>query len=67
MLATLISSHNRPLTNGRKSQLPAGHLSINSIPLVITHSAPDIVVADLHTPTHGVTSSPKPDGTLDAF
>ena len=48
-----------------KSQLSAGHLSINSIPEVITHCTPLIVVADLHTSTSGIASF-KSDGSLGA-
>lgn len=31
-------------------QLPAHHLSVIHIPLIITHCAPDAVVEDLHAP-----------------
>ena len=52
-------------TIGGESQLSAGHLGIRNAPEVITHCAPGIVVADLHTPTIGSTSS-KSDGSLSA-
>jgi hypothetical protein len=48
-----------------KSQLPASHLSIRSTPEVITHCAPFIVVADLHTSSSG-SASLKSDGSLSA-
>ena len=53
------------ITSSRESQLSAGHLSIRSTPEVITHSAPDIVVADLHTTLHG-SASLESDGSLSA-
>ena len=48
-----------------KSQVSADHLSINSIPEVITHCAPLIAIADLHTSTSGIASL-KSDGSLGA-
>lgn len=48
-----------------ESQLPACHKSIRSIPVLLAHCAPDVLVADLHTPT-GCDSSLKPDGSLGA-
>ena len=48
-----------------KSQLSAGYIGISSPPEVITHSTPDIVVANLYSTLAWVTSTTKPDITLD--
>ena len=53
------------ITCGRESQLSAGHLSIRSTPEVITHCAPDIVVAYLHTSLSGGASL-ESDGSSSA-
>ena len=53
------------ITCGRESQLSAGHLSINSTPEIITHRAPDIVVADLHMSLI-VSASLESDASLSA-
>ena len=50
-------------TSGGESQLSAGHLSISSTPEVITHCAPVIVVADLHT-SLSASASLKSDSSL---
>ena len=42
-------------TGGGESQLSAHHSGIRSIPSIITHCAPDIVVADLYTSSGGST------------
>ena len=52
-------------TSCLKSQLLAHHLGIGLSPEVITHCAPDIVVADLHTSTSGIASM-KSDGSIGA-
>ena len=41
------------LTVSRESQLAASHTSIRSAPEVITHCAPGLVVANLHTAFKG--------------
>ncbi len=45
------------LTSDSKSQLCTNHSSISSTPEVITHRAPGIVVADLHTSLVNSTST----------
>ena len=55
----------RLITYRFKSQLSAGNLSDKIIPEVITHSAPYVVVADLHT-SASVIASLKSDGSLGA-
>ena len=47
-----------------ETQLSAHHLSISNTPEVITHCAPDIVVADLHTPLIRSGSTLKSDCVL---
>ncbi len=44
-------------TGGWESQLSACYGGTRNAPNVITHCAPDIVVADLHTPGHAISSS----------
>ena len=52
-------------TSGGESQLSAGHLSIYIAPEVITHCAPDVVAADLHTSLSGIASL-QSDGPFNA-
>ena len=52
-------------TSSLESQLPASHLSIRSAPGIITHCAPDIVVAYLHTSLSSIASL-QSDGSLSA-
>jgi hypothetical protein len=52
-------------THSQQSQLSAGYLSIGNPPGIIAHCAPDIVVADLHTPISWCASL-KSDGSLNA-
>ena len=61
----IYSTNNYVFTAKLQSKLSAGNLSINCIPGVITHRAPLIVVADLHTAL-GAGATLQPDVTLNA-
>ena len=51
-------------TSRGESQLSAGHLSICCTKEVVTHCAPDVVVADLKSASHVVGTTSEPDVKL---
>ena len=54
----------KQLTAIAKPQLPAHHLGISVVPLVVTHSAPLVVDAYLHPPKVGIPCSHQSDGSV---
>ena len=51
-------------TCSRESQLSASHSSVSNIPCIITHSAPGLVLTDLHTSLVGYRTTNESDVTI---
>ena len=68
-VSCILRPHDKTMhfTSEWESQLPASYLGIHSAEGIITHSPPDIVVADFYSSSCGIGTILKPDVSIIAY